>query len=189
MKLTMKRLILIAMLLLASFSVNAQQKDPIYLVNNCVISTEEFNKLRDQIESVTIVRESEQLKLYEQFGDTSNGVVLITLKDEHVWLTPENPGSFMGGNIQTFYIWVMENMRYPEAMKQQKKEAKLAVKFVVGKQGFIQPNSITFLQRGDEAFEQEVRRVLLSSPRWEPATQKGEAVAVQYVLPITFSLK
>lgn len=185
----MKRLFLIATFVLASLSTYAQQKDPIYIVNNCVVSAQQLNELRDQIESITVVRDAEQLKTYEQFGDTSNGVAIITLKDEHVWTAPENPGSFMGGNIQTFYIWVMENMRYPEDMKNQKKEAKFAVQFVIGKQGNVVPSSITFLQPSEKAFEDEVRRVLLSSPRWEPATQKGEAVAVQYILPITFSLK
>ena len=185
----MKRLLLIATFALISLSAFAQQKDPIYIVNGRAVTAEELNELRDRIESVTVIRDAEQLKLYEQFGDTSNGVAIISLLDEHVWIAPENPGSFMGGNIQTFYIWVMENIRYPEDMKKQQKEAKFAVQFVIGKQGNVVPNSIMFLEPSEKAFEDEVRRVLLSSPRWEPATQNGEAVAVQYMLPINFCLK
>ena len=109
-----------------------------------------------------------------------------------MWIAPEEPGEFMGGNIVTFQQWVMENIRYPEEMKDLKvAQVKVVVKFVIGKHGYIQPSSITFLDggNGNKAFTDEVRRVLLSSPRWVPAKQRGEPVAVSYVFPVVFSTK
>ena len=177
-----------------SFSDHTQQKDPLYIINECAVSAEEVRELTNQghIDVITVVREADQIKLYEQFGDTSNGVVLITLKDDLVWIAPEEPGEFMGGNIVTFEQWVKENIRYPEEMKNLKVDkVKVVVKFIIGKHGYIQPNSIIFLDggNGNKAFTDEVRRVLLSSPRWVPAKQKGEAVAVSYVFPVIFSTK
>ena len=192
MKLTMKRLFLIATFALAALTAYAQQKDPLYIINECVVSASEVQELTSQghIDVLTVVRDANELKEYERFGDTSNGVVLVTLKEDHVFIAPETPGEFMGGNIETFQRWLAENLRYPEEMKNQKaSEVRIVVKFTIGKHGYIVPSSIEFLRGSVKAFNDEVRRVLLSSPRWEPATQKGEAVAVQYVLPITFSLK
>lgn len=189
MKLTMKRLFLIATFALAALTANAQQKDPIYIINECVVSASEVQELTSQghIDVLTVVRDANELKEYERFGDTSNGVVLVTLKEDHVFITPETPGEFMGGNIETFQKWVAENLRYPEEMKNQKaSEVRIVVKFTIGKHGYIVPSSIEFLRGSVKVFNDEVRRVLLSSPRWEPAKQKGEPVAVSYVLPVVF---
>ena len=189
MKLTMKRLFLIATFALAALTAYAQQKDPLYIINECVVSASEVQELTSQghIDVLTVVRDANELKEYERFGDTSNGVILVTLKEEHVFVAPETPGEFMGGNIETFQRWVAENLRYPEEMKNQKaSQVRIVVKFTIGKHGYIVPSSIEFLRGSAKAFNDEVRRVLLSSPRWEPATQKGEPVAVSYVFPVVF---
>ena len=189
MKLTMKRLFLIATFALAALTAYAQQKDPLYIINECVVSASEVQELTSQghIDVLTVVRDADELKEYERFGDTSNGVILVTLKEDHVFIAPETPGEFMGGNIETFQKWVAENLRYPEEMKNQKaSEVRIVVKFTIGKHGYIVPSSIEFLRGSAKAFNDEVRRVLLSSPRWEPATQKGEPVAVSYVFPVIF---
>lgn len=189
MKLTMKRLFLIATFALAALTAYAQQKDPLYIINECVVSASEVQEFTSQghIDVLTVVRDADELKEYERFGDTSNGVILVTLKEDHVFVAPETPGEFMGGNIETFQKWVAENLRYPEEMKNQKaSEVRIVVKFTIGKHGYIVPSSIEFLQGSVKAFNDEVRRVLLSSPRWEPATQKGEPVAVSYVFPVVF---
>lgn len=189
MKLTMKRLFLIATFALAALTAYAQQKDPLYIINECVVSASEVQELTSQghIDVLTVVRDANELKEYERFGDTSNGVILVTLKEDHVFIAPETPGEFMGGNIETFQKWVAENLRYPEEMKNQKaSEVRIVVKFTIGKHGYIVPSSIEFLRGSAKAFNDEVRRVLLSSPRWEPATQKGEPVAVSYVFPVIF---
>ena len=188
----MKRLFLIATFTLAALTANAQQKDRMYIINECVVPAREVQELINQghVDVITVVREAEEVKQYERFGDTSNGVVVVTLKEEHVFIAPETPGEFMGGNIVTFQKWVAENLRYPEEMKNQKaSQVKIVVKFTIGKHGYIVPSSIDFLESSVKAFTDEVRRVLLSSPRWEPGKQKGEPVAVSYVLPVIFSTK
>lgn len=189
MKLTMKRLFLIATFALAALTAYAQQKDPLYIINECVVSASEVQELTSQghIDVLTVVRDADELKEYERFGDTSNGVILVTLKEDHVFVAPETPGEFMGGNIETFQKWVAENLRYPEEMKNQKaNEVRIVVKFTIGKHGYIVPSSIEFLRGSVKALNDEVRRVLLSSPRWEPGKQKGEPVAVSYMLPVIF---
>lgn len=190
----MKRIFLIATFTLAALTANAQQKDPIYIINERVVSASEVQELTNQghVDVITVIREAEEVKQYERFGDTSNGVVVVTLKEEHVFIAPEEPGEFMGGNLVTFQEWVMKNIRYPEEIKNLKVDkVKVVVKFVIGKHGYILPSSIQFLDsgNGNKAFTDEVRRVLLSSPRWVPGKQKGEPVAVSYILPVIFSTK
>ena len=67
-----------------SFSDHTQQKDPLYIINECAVSAEEVRELTNQghIDVITVVREADQIKLYEQYGDTSNGVIYIELKDK-----------------------------------------------------------------------------------------------------------
>ena len=186
----MKRLITTAIFSLVALCGWAMEQKPIYIVNGCVRSIEEVDKINpSEIESVTIVRETKQLKLYEQFGDTSNGVVLISLLNEHVWAASEVPPTFMDGDVNTFLKWVMQNYRYPADMLAEKKSAKMMIKFIVSKQGFIDPQSIHFLQSAEQPFMDEARRVLLSSPQWKPGLQKGEPVAVSFLIPIICTLQ
>lgn len=186
----MKRLITTAIFTLVALCGWAEEQKPIYIVNGCVRSVEEVEKISpSEIESVTIVRETQQLKQYEQFGDTSNGVVLISLLNEHVWVASEVPPTFMDGDVNTFIKWVMQNYRYPADMLAQKKSAKMMIKFIVSKQGFIDPQSIKFLESAEQPFMDEARRVLLSSPQWKPGLQKGEPVAVSFLIPIICTLQ
>jgi protein TonB len=58
------------------------------------------------------------------------------------------------------------------------------VKFVIGKDGSIL--DIVLLQSGGNGLDETVVKVLRKAPRWKPARQNGQAVAVVYTLPVTF---
>ena len=75
---------LIATFALAALTAYAQQKDPLYIINECVVSASEVQELTSQghIDVLTVVRDANELKEYERFGDTSNGVIYIELKDK-----------------------------------------------------------------------------------------------------------
>ena len=171
----------------------ATTQQPIYIVDGNVVSIEELKNINsDNIESMTTIVDKEQLCFFEQYGDTSNGVVVVSLKsreDEDMpFLTAEVMPSFMGGDLLTFRSWVMENLRYPSEALTQNLDGDVIVNFVVNRDGYIDIDNISFLKFSHILFVDEVKRVISLSPRWAPAIQRGRTVSVSFTLPISFSI-
>lgn len=168
---------------------NNEPQQPLYVIDNRAVTLDEVEALAPtDIESITIVKD-EDAKAYEHLGDISNGVMIINLitADETFVATDIMP-MFLNGGIETFQVWVMQNIRFPAEMVERGKEANLIVQFTVNSNGYIPAESIKFLQEAEEPFMEEARRVLLSSPRWVPGIENGKKVSVQFVLPVMFTL-
>ncbi len=97
----------------------------------------------------------------------------------------EEKASFIGGYEQ-FNKFLVNNIKYPEICKENQIEGTVVLKFIVDKYGKI--NNITVAKHSDENLEKEVIRVLLKSPKWNPARQNGKAVAMYFYLPFDFKL-
>lgn len=166
-----------------------ESQQPLYVIDNRAATLDEVEALAPtDIESITIVKD-EDAKTYAHLGDISNGVMIINLinADETFVATDIMP-MFLNGGIETFQVWVMQNIRFPAEMAEQGKVARLVVQFTVNSNGYIPAESIKFLQTAEEPFVEETRRVLLSSPRWVPGIENGKKVSVQFVLPVVFTL-
>lgn len=194
----MKRILTLCVALVAALSVSAaprsEQQTPLYIVDGKAVSADEVKRIAaTDIESMTVLRDAQQVARFSHFGDTSNGVIVITLKDmeqdDIPFIATEVMPTFMGGDLNTFRSWVMQNIRYPEAAVEQKLQDMVVVKFVVNREGYIEQESVKVLQsKHPEIFVDEVKRVFTASPRWTPGIQKGSAVAVSFVLPVAFQL-
>ena len=93
----------------------------------------------------------------------------------------------MGGSWDTFSEWFYANIRYPEQLKEQNLAANLVARFVVNDKGYIEIKEITTIKGSDNPlFHDEVRRVLLSSQQWTPASHNGKAVPCTGVVPVIF---
>lgn len=163
---------------------------PIYIIDGLPATTEEVKALpSDQILRVALLDNEEELAYYKDFGDVSNGVVIIHTKssDEEVVAEPDSQPSFMGGDWNTFYQWLMQNIRYPAELAEKGVSAHLVVKFIVNSQGYVEVTDISTIKgTAHPLFHEEVNRVMNSSPRWSPAMHNGKAVACQGVMPIIF---
>ena len=117
-------------------------------------------------------------------------VICITTKanevQEEEWLVVDEMPKFMGGDLNTFRMWVMQNVRYPEEAVSKRLEGHVIVSFCVGKDGYIDENKILVLRSPDKLLSDEVERVLKSSPQWTPGKQKGELAIVKFTLPVNF---
>ena len=60
------------------------------------------------------------------------------------------------------------------------------VRFVVEKDGTVSHAEV--LRGIGGGCDEEVLRIVNAMPKWKPGRVKGEAVRVQYHLPVTFSL-
>jgi protein TonB len=88
-----------------------------------------------------------------------------------------NLGEFLGRNIQ-----------YPSVARENGIEGQVVLQFVVGKDGKIDPSSITVVKKVGWGLEEEAIRVVKNMPAWKPGKQNGNPVYVKCTLPIRFKL-
>lgn len=105
---------------------------------------------------------------------------------EQPMLTVEKMPSFQGGSLSEFKVWVTENLKYPQEAVKKKIAGRVLVQFVINEEGEVVDAKA--LQSPHALLSNEALRVVNSSPRWEPGVQKGEKVAVRFVLPVDFAL-
>jgi TonB family protein len=111
----------------------------------------------------------------------------IIITDE-VFLVVEKMPSFGNGDANEFRRWVAVNLKYPEEEAKKGIQGRVFVQFVIEKDGSV-TNTKVIRSSSSIAIDNEALRVVSSSPKWNPGTQRGEPVRVQYTFPITFSLK
>lgn len=98
-----------------------------------------------------------------------------------VEVMPEFPGG--QGAMNAF---IGRNLKYPEQAVEEGIEGTVFVTFVVEKDGKI--SGARVLRGIGGGCSEEALRVVKSMPNWTPGTQRGQAVRVQYNLPIRFKL-
>ncbi|MDK2771513.1 MAG: energy transducer TonB [Flavobacterium sp.] len=77
---------------------------------------------------------------------------------------------------------------YPESAAEEGIQGRVAVQFVIDKQG-----NVTDIQmrgpKGGADLEKEAKRIIEKLPKFTPGKQRGKPVKVKYGLPITFKLQ
>lgn len=90
------------------------------------------------------------------------------------------------GGYPAFYKYISDNMDYPAQARRMGVEGKVYVQFVVDKDGTI--NEVKAIKGIGAGCDEEAVRVVKSAPKWQPGKQRGRAVKVRMVVPITFRL-
>lgn len=94
--------------------------------------------------------------------------------------------SFKGGD-NALYTWLEKNIQYPAQALEQGISGKVVVTFKVEKDGTI--TNVKVSQGKHWALDAEAVRLVRAMPKWNPGYYNGELAAVEYTLPITFSLQ
>jgi protein TonB len=106
-------------------------------------------------------------------------------ESDEIFLVVEENAQPQGG-ISEFYRYVSENIKYPMQARRMRVEGRVFIEFVVGKDGKI---FNAYAVKGIGAgCDEEAVRIILNSPPWSPAKQRGKPVKQRMVLPITFKL-
>ncbi len=106
--------------------------------------------------------------------------------NDQVFVVVEEMPEFPGGEdaLRTF---IGKAIVYPKGALEKGIQGKVFVTFVVNKDGSVSKAKIA---RGvDPSLDKEALRVVSSLPEWKPGKQRGENVAVEYTVPISFALK
>ncbi len=116
-------------------------------------------------------------------GVSSDGQVSI---EEQVFTVVEEMPSFPGGT-HALLDFISKNVKYPVAAQENGIQGRVVVGFIVRKDGSI--SDIQVMRGVDPALDKEAVRVVGSMPKWQPGKQRGVAVSVKYILPVSFKLQ
>jgi TonB family protein len=92
---------------------------------------------------------------------------------------------FPGGEAEMF-AFLVKNIQYPDVARKEGATGMVIVQFVVEADGALSSFNILRSPRPD--FADEAIRVLKLMPKFNPAMKNGEAVRVNYTLPLKFKL-
>lgn len=95
--------------------------------------------------------------------------------------------TFDGGDANDFSKWVNSKIVYPQDAVDQKIEGKVVLQFTVNKLGEVK--DVKVVRGVNEILDKEAVRVVESSPKWEPASQNGVPVSVNYTFPVIFRIQ
>lgn len=131
------------------------------------------------------VVEEPEIEIALTAENDSKAAVLIEEMD--IFVVVENMPKFEGGDLNKFREYISKQLRYPEIAKDNGIQGRVILSFVVEPNGTV--SNVKILRGVDPSLDQEAVRVVESSPLWTPGTQRGEAVRVQFNIPIIFALQ
>lgn len=108
-----------------------------------------------------------------------------TKKNDMVFDVVEVMPQFPGGQI-AMLKYIMENIKYPEQAMKEGIQGRVAVRFIVEKDGSI--SDVKPILSVHPLLNKEAVRVVESMPKWTPGKQNGKPVRVRYNLPVMFKL-
>jgi protein TonB len=109
------------------------------------------------------------------------------VQEEEVFLIVEEQATFQGGDVSAFREWVMKNIKYPAIAQENGIKGKVYVQYAVNSKGEV--CDVKVVRGVDPSLDKEAVRVIMSSPLWEPAKQRGTRVKQQFTIPISFQLQ
>jgi len=105
---------------------------------------------------------------------------------DQVFTIVEQQAEFKGG-MKKFLEYVGKKMKYPNMAMRIGVEGKVFVQFVVERDGTI--TNVQAIRGIGAGCDEEAMKVIRESPKWNPGKQRGRAVRVKVIIPITFRLK
>ncbi len=143
-----------------------------------------YDRNHQGIESID---KKDVIAFYEAYSKTKNTEVEMSqLADgDEVFSVVEIPPKPVGG-MQSLYAYLGNGIKYPKAAKDNGIEGKVFVQFVVTEFGEI--TDVKVIKGIGSGCDEEAARVVKAMDQWEPGKQRGEAVKVKMVLPISFKI-
>ena len=120
------------------------------------------------------------------YGASNNNNTNIEIKDKNtVYTMVEQMPSYPGGETELMK-YILSNLRYPVAAKNNKIEGKVVCSCVINENGKV--TDVKVEKSVDPDLDYEAKRVIENMPNWVPGKQNGKACRVKYSLPISYKL-
>lgn len=103
-----------------------------------------------------------------------------------IFTVVEEMPEFPGGQDEMLKF-ISKNIKYPDQAKDKDIQGTVYLKFIVEKNGKL--SHIETIRRNlGSGLNEEAIRIVQIMPAWKPGRQNGNAVRVEYILPIRFAL-
>ncbi len=93
---------------------------------------------------------------------------------------------FADGDLNNFRHWVMNRLVYPSAAMKDNIAGKVIAKFIVEKDGNVNP-AVEIVSSPSRLLSDELVRVIASSPAWTPGMLDGKPTRVAFIIPVEFA--
>lgn len=114
-------------------------------------------------------------------------ITLLSFQEPGISILEEPQPAFPGGET-ALKQFLQQHVQYPATAIAKKEEGYVVVKFTVDVQGNVTNPVIINGYRHQYALEKEALRIVRKMPRWIPAKRFKKVLAVDFYLPISFSL-
>ncbi|GAA4319864.1 TonB family protein [Compostibacter hankyongensis] len=104
-----------------------------------------------------------------------------------VYTFVEKMPAFPGGD-EALMHYLRDHIHYPDVAREKNIQGTVVVQFIVGTDGSLSHVHTVEKPKGG-GLEEEAIRVVQAMPRWQPGSQDGKLVVVQYSLPVRFLLQ
>lgn len=91
------------------------------------------------------------------------------------------------GGDEALMSYIKDNIRYPTSAASKGIQGRVTCSFVIDATGKV--TDVNVVRGLDPALDAEAIRVVSGMPTWKPGRQNGKDCAVQYAVPITFSIE
>ena len=155
----------------------------------------------DVIEQLQVVDddvEIEEIEMQSMEDDNDTQIQVVDLSAEsgpsddeeaegnQIFTVVEQQPEFPGGEA-ALMAYIKKNLKYPAFAAENGIQGRVTLSFTVEKDGSIA--NIEVMRSPAEELSKEAIRVVQSMPKWKPGKQRGKAVRVKYVLPVTVRLQ
>ncbi len=156
---------------------------------------QEVQVVADIINVVSDDRKIEMNLSFTEFDDDSEFVfqpATSSIEEEAVpddapFMKVEKMPSFQGGDLNTFRNWVREKLVYPVIAQENGVQGRVTVQFVIERDGSL--TNIVVINTPDRSLSEEAVRIIKSSPKWTPGSDRGVPARVSFTLPVDFQLQ
>lgn len=104
---------------------------------------------------------------------------------DEIFTIVENQPEPVAG-MQNFYMNIAKTLKYPSEARKAGVQGKVFVQFVVNEDGSL--SKITVVKGIGHGCDEEAVNAIANAGEWKPGLQRGRAVKVRMILPITFKL-
>ncbi len=192
----------------SKIDVSNDETSPLYVLDGEIIEDDatksKLARVKTKyIESIDVVKGEKAINMYGEKGE--NGVIMFKLLDRETAFNdlkaPPAPGTKAesASEKDDYFVVVedmpqlkggmeglMNNITYPEQARKAGIEGRVIVQFIVNEQGQVEnPQIIKGIGAGAD---EEALRVVKQA-EFTPGEQRGQAVRVQYSLPVVFKLQ
>ncbi|MFO7873864.1 MAG: energy transducer TonB [Bacteroidales bacterium] len=152
-----------------------EPSEELIIVDDDVELEEEFTIDADA-DVFTEVQEYEPIEIQQEEEEEEEDEIFMVVEDQ-----PQFPG---GEEARQRFL--EENLRYPQMAREAGIQGTVFVTFVVEPDGSV--SNVEILRGIGGGCDEEAIRVVKQMPKWEPGRQRGQAVRVQFNMPIRFRL-